>query len=330
MPEPADFAPHHISLVVDTFEPLPPEQERLLSPVRTLPRPVTLVYGAPTVRQQPHAQLARCGLVIAILAAVVGSLPRLVHADGTPIRIVVLKEHGVGSPALAQPYLDRFVAMAAEQNGWSDAKAQYCTSRSAAESYIETDKPQFGILSLAAFLALRVQYHLEVIGQVGVTLIGGRQYSLISKSNAELAGCKGKTLASDHTDDPRFIERVVSAGAFKLADFTLIQTQRPLQTIMKVLNGEAACALIDDAQLAELPHLEGGEALHTVWKSTELPPMAVVAFPKAAANERKHFQENLPKVCDDDGQSVCAEVGIVSLRATDGTDYARVVSAYGK
>jgi len=267
-----------------------------------------------------------CLLIVAVPLAAV-----LAYAQAGPaVAVVVLKEHGVGSPALAQPYLDRFMAITAEQNDWPAASGQYYTSRAAAEAFIQAHNPHYGIFSLAAFLALKEKYHLEVIGQVAVSLVGGRQYALISKSAADLAGCKGKALASDHTDDPRFIEKVVAAGQFKLADFTLTQTQRPLQTIKKVLSGEAACALVDDAQLAELAHIDGGNDVRAVWKSAELPPMAVVAFPSAPTAERKKFQDNLSKVCDDDGQSACAEVGIVSLHIASAADYASVLTAYGK
>jgi hypothetical protein len=58
--------------------------------------------------------------------------------------------------------------------------------------------------------------------------------------------------------------------------------------------------------------------------------MVVAAFPAAPADERKRFQEHLVDLCDKDGQSACAEVGIVSLKAARATDYAAVVAAYGK
>lgn len=256
--------------------------------------------------------------------------PPLISAQADTTNILVLKEHGVGSPSLAQPYLDRFVAIAAEENAWDGAKGQYFNDRGAAEAFIQTQHPHYGIFSLPAFLALRPKYKLDVIGQVTVSLAGGRQYYLISKSAADLAGCKGKTLASDHADDPRFIEHVVARGAFTLADFTVVPTQRPLQTTKKVISGEAVCALIDDAQLAELPHLEGADGLRTAWKSAELPPMVVAAFPAAPEAERQRFQEHLADLCDKEGQSACAEVGIVSLKAAGAADYAAVVRAYGK
>jgi hypothetical protein len=277
-----------------------------------------------------RVSLLSLALAAVTVAAVAGLAPAGADSDGPAVGILVLKEHGVGSAAQAQPYLDRFVALAATQNDWSTATGRYHTNRGAAEVFIETEKPHYGILSLPAFLALRQKYRLEVIGQVVVTLVGGRQYSVISKRAADLAACKGKPLASDHADDAKFVDRVVAAGQFTLRDFTVIQTQRPLQTIKKVIGNEAECALIDDAQLAELSHLEGADGVRPIWQSQPLAPMVVVAFPSAPVDERAAFRENLGEVCDGNGQSICAEVGIVSLHAAAEADYAAVVAAYGR
>ncbi len=268
--------------------------------------------------------------LVATAFAVVSESPAASTEGPGTVGIVVVKEHGVGSPTLAQPYLDRFVAIAAEENDWTNATGRYYNNRSAAEAFIGKTHPHYGIFSLAPFLALRAKYKLDVIGQVAVSLAGGRQYFLISETATDLAGCKGKTLASDHADDQRFIDRVVAGGSFTLADFQLVPTQRPLQTITKVIGGEAVCALVDDAQLAELAHLDGAAGIHTVWKSAELPPMVVTAFPQASPSERERFQEHLADLCDDAAQSACAEVGIVSLKAADAKDYAALVAAYGR
>jgi len=270
-------------------------------------------------------------VVLLITALALAPAPAAWAEEGPGhVAILVLKEHGVGSAALAQPYLDRFVASAAQTNQWRSAKGQYVTNRAAAEAFIESQKSHYAILSLGAFLALKDKYHYDVIGQVAVKLAGGRRYFLISKDAVDLAGCRGKALASDHLDDERFIEKVVFGGEFKLGDFKLVQTQRPLQTITKVLSGQAVCALVDDAQLAELPHLEGAQEIHKVWKSAELPPMPVVAFPSASKSERLRFQESLPTLCHDGGEAACAEVGIVDLKATPDADYQAVINAYAK
>ena len=98
--------------------------------------------------------------------------------------------------------------------------------------------------------------------------------------------------------DARFVERVVARGEFTLAEFQLVKNQRPLQSLRQVLSGDADCALLDDAQLAELQHLQGADGVKVVWKSKLLPPMAVVAFASAPAAERKAFQANLSSVCE--------------------------------
>lgn len=267
--------------------------------------------------------LARLLAALLVLAA-------SASAAESPVRLFVLREHGVTAVTLAQPYLDRFVALAAAQNGWPTAQGFYLTSRGAAEDFIRTEHPSFAILSLPAFLALRAPQHLEVIGRVEVSLSGGRSYHLISRSAADLAGCKGKALATDHADDPRFIERVVARGQFTLADFQLHATRRPLQTTRQVIDGEAACALVDDAQLAELAHLPGTDGVRAVWSSAELPQMVVVALPETPAERRREFQQNLARLCAEEGKAICAEVGIVSLAASGFGEYAPLVTAYGE
>jgi len=269
-----------------------------------------------------------CGALVSALLGVIGSAPSAARADNA-VRIVVLKEHGVGSQSLAQPYLDKFVGIAGQQNDWADAKGQYFTSRDAAAAFIESAKPHYGILSLGAFLALRAKYGLTVMGEVASSLAGGRQYLIISKSAADLAGCKHKVLVSDHIDDQRFIDRVVAGGMFTLSEFTLQHAQRPLQTIRQLMNGDATCALIDDAQAAELSHLEGAAGIREVWKSAEFPPMVIVAFPAAPAAERARFRDTFAHVCNQDDENICGEVGIVSLKATGDASLAPVIKAYG-
>lgn len=272
--------------------------------------------------------LLRSALVSAGLVATAG-LFAPVAAAGASVNVLVLKEHGVGSAAQAQPYLDKFVANAAKENGWAEAKGQYEVKRAGGEAYVQGQKPHYGILSLGAFLAFNAKYKVEPIGQAVVAQGGGQQYFLISKTAADLAGCKGKRLASDHADDPQFIDRVASGGNFKLADFTLVTTTRPLQTTRKVISDEADCALVDDAQIAELAHLDGAAGVKTVWSGAKLPPMVVAAFPDAPAAERAAFQGSLGKLCSIDKAS-CDAVGLTSLGGGGAGAYAGVIAAYNK
>lgn len=267
---------------------------------------------------------------LTVLTALTAFAPAPASAGDGTVHVLVLKEHGVGSAAQAQPFVDKLVAHTAKRNGWADAKGQYHSAREAAETYIKEQRPRYGILSLGAFLGLRDKHGLEVLGQVSAARAGGQQYHLISRSAADLAGCKGKRLASDHADDARFLEGVVAKGKFKLGDFTLVATTRPVQTLKKVIGGEAECALVDDAQLAELAHLKGAEGVRSVWASDKLPPMVIVAFPAAPAAERKALQGSLKTLCDAEGKATCAEVGIDTIKAAAAADLQAVIAAYGK
>lgn len=265
----------------------------------------------------------------ATVAATVAVAPTDAHADND-VNVLVLKEHGVGTAAQAQPYVDKLVVMAAKQAGWASAKGSYQTTRTGAEKYITDGKPHFGILSLAAFLGLKDKHKLEIIGQVASSRAGGQQYHLISKNAADAAGCKGKQLATDHADDTKFIDNVVFGAKMKLSEFTLVATTRPIQTVKKVIAGEAECALVDDAQYAELANVEGAGGIKSVWKSDKLPPMVIVAFPSAPAAEKKGFQGAFGKVCEGDGKDVCKEVGISAMKTAATTDYQTVITAYTK
>jgi hypothetical protein len=248
-------------------------------------------------------------------------------ADGE-VNVLVLRENSAGSAATAQPYIDSLMVHVARANGWSGAAGAYHTKRSTAKTYVETAKPQYGILSLGAFLALRGELNLQVVGQADVDGGGGLQYFVVSKTQKDLAGCKGKTLATNHGGDTHFVDKVVGKGSFALADFTVQTTTRPVQTLKKVISGEAVCALIDDAQIAELAKLDGGADVKPVWLGAILPPMPIVAFGSAPAAGVTTFKSALPKVCEGEGAAACKSAGIKALRASDKTPYDAVIAAW--
>lgn len=250
------------------------------------------------------------------------------HA-GDPVNVLILKEHGVGSAASAQEYVDKLMGHVAKLNGWSESTGKYQTSRKLAKDWVKSANPHYGFLSLGAFLDLRSSQKLEVIGTAEVVGGGGRQYFIVSAGETGLAGCKGKSLGTDHGDDARFIDKVVGKADFDLADFQVVDTKRPVKTIKAAAAGEVACALIDDAQKASMAK-SGGENLKVLWSSAELPPMVVVAFPSAPADERKAFQSNLGKLCTGDGASACKEVGLASLSSSTEKAYAGVIGDYDK
>lgn len=242
---------------------------------------------------------------------------------------VVLREFGVGTASRAQPYLDELLRAVAEQNHWPKASGRYFAERAPALAFVREEKPEFGILSLSAYLALKDSLSPSVIGEVSSPQAGGRQYFVVSKSAQALEGCVGHRLATTFAADAKFIDRVVANGAFSLASFNLVAAQRPLEPIKQVLRDEADCALIDDAQLASLAHVEHGAELRTAWRSAELPGMAVVAFPRSDAGAVKSLKQSLPSLCVKAKQA-CASVGIDVIRPSSDERYRSLLAHYSK
>jgi hypothetical protein len=245
------------------------------------------------------------------------------------VKVVVLKEHGIGTASQAQPYLDKFIALAAQPpNNWDAASTgKYFTDRALAEGWIKSDGPHYGIFSLPSFLALRKTHNLEVVGEAK-TDSGGEQYFVASIKQGSLADCKGKTLATDHLqtgDDEKFIEKIVAAGAFTKGDFTIVQTKRFGQAVNEMINGNAECVLIHEAQLAAGKKTNG--AVKDVWASAKLPGMPIVAFPSAPAAEKTTFQGSLPNICTGAGTQVCKDIGVLAIN-NNAAQYQAVIGKY--
>src|SRR5690349_13353991 len=82
--------------------------------------------------------------LLGTLALATSMAPRAADA-GDSVNILILKEHGVGSAATAQAYVDKLVTRVAAQNGWAAAAGKYFTTRSQAQPYITSSNPHYGI-----------------------------------------------------------------------------------------------------------------------------------------------------------------------------------------
>ncbi len=247
-------------------------------------------------------------------------------ADG--VDVLVLRVGGTGSAASAQTYIDALMTAAARVNGWAAGRGKYFTSKRLAKPWIEQTKPEYGILSLQSYLGLRKALGLSLLGTVDAAAAGGQQYFVISVGQHDLAGCRGKTLATHLAKDTTFIDNVVAGDAFSLSDFEVVDTRRPVKTLKTLLRGEAECALVDDAQMTALSKLEGAETAQAVWFSPAFPSLIVAKFPEASDADAKAFASNLGKVCEGPGADACGGAGIESLTATANDALDDVVAKY--
>ncbi len=273
----------------------------------------------------PRVFAALC-LSALVATPALAAAPEPAPAAKANVGFLVLRENATGSASAAQGYIDDLVAAIARTVGWDAASGTYVTQRSTAQKHIAEHKPQFGIISLSAYLALQGKHELVVLGKADIQSGGGHQFFVVSKNQLSLAGCKSKSLGTNHSD-ATFIDNVVSGDDFDLSDFAVEDTRRPVKTLKSVIDGDVECALIDDAQLLELQHLDGGLGVHAVWSSAALPPMLVVAFPGASAAQRKGLTKALGSVCGGEGKAAC-EATSIKLEAADSTAVAAYEKAY--
>lgn len=275
-------------------------------------------------------QIALCTLAAALfLPAAAPVAQAAAVADPTAaVGFVVVREAGSGSASAAQSYLDSLLASVARTNGWASASGKYFTKRSKAKAFIEETKPSFGFLSFGAYLGLRKAFGLTPIAVADATAAGGAQYFVISKNQLTLDGCKGKTLATNHSRDERFVDRIVSGDAFDLADFQVVETTRPVQTIKAVIDGEAECALVDDSQVLAMGQVDGGLLLHPLWSSEKLPAVVVVSFGTAPAEQVQSFTTNIEAICEGDGKGACDAAGLKAPRRIEAGAFAAQQTAY--
>lgn len=281
---------------------------------------------------QAFSTSALCLLVSASVLATVPTAQAAAVEDPTPaaetVGFVVVREAGSGSASAAQSYLDSLLAGVAQLNGWTAAAGKYFTKRSKAKSYIKDTKPSFGFLSFGAYLGLRKAHELTPLAIADASASGGAQYFLISRDHVTVDDCKGKALATNHADDARFIDAVVSGDAFDLADFQVVETKRPVQTLKAVLDGEAACALVDDSQVMAMGQIDGGHMLRPVWSSEKLPAVIVVSFGSAPAKQVTSFSSHIEAICDGEGRAACDAAGLKAPRKVQAEAFAAQQTAY--
>ena len=227
--------------------------------------------------------LAR-SLATALLLAAAASA-----AEG-PVRLFVLREHGVTAVTLAQPYLDRFVALAAAQNGWPTA-----------QGYLPHQPARRGGVHPQGAAPLRDPLAAVVPGAAAAAPPrGDRPRRGVALGRAALPpdqpqrrrtspAARASPLATDHADDPRFVDRVVAAGQFTPRRLRAPRDASPAPDHPR--GDRRPGGLRPDRRRPARGARSTSPApsdVRPVWSSEELPQMVVAAFPDTPVAEEHH------------------------------------------
>ncbi len=228
-----------------------------------------------------------------------------------------------GEPESAQPYIDRMAAEIEKAAGWAkgSAKGRFLTSRKEVQSFLDAQKPGFGILEPWLYFELRQSQKLELLVQVDSADLNSPKLHVVVKDPAwkTLADLKDKKLWTHLADSPTYLSQVVLDGKQAAqTHFQLKQVGSAIKAARAVLRGEADAALLDDEQLAMAQKLEGGAALRALYSSTPQPSVAVVAFGATLpADKQTVLRKALLNLCAGAGAATCKEMHISKFVAPD-------------
>lgn len=228
-----------------------------------------------------------------------------------------------GEAEAAQPYIDRMAVEIEGLAGWpkGSAHGRFLTSRKEVQSYLDAQKPGFGILEPWVYLELRQSHKLQLMVQINSADLNSPKLHVVVKDAAvkSLAELAGKKLWTHLADVPTYLGNVVLDGKQPIASHCqLKQVGSALKAARAVLRGEADAALLDDEQLAMAQKLDGGAALRVVYSSQPQPPVVVVAFGGVLpAEKQKALRAALLTLCDGPRTATCKEMHITKFVAPD-------------
>ncbi len=240
--------------------------------------------------------LLKLGL-LAVTMTVPSLLPEMSQAGGPPQmpqapRMLVASPSS--HPLVVQRFANDLVARAGEvhhmQLEVADPQAKDLHSLAASS--------EFAVLPLATYLRLRRQQRLELLG-VSQTQ---RRLVMVGRPGSTTAQC-GRTLVFDRREDPAFVTRVALREDFR--DLAAAPSATPLRD---VLTGAAACALVDQRQLASLAGNE--DHIDVLWRTRQFPTAVVVASARVSATDRAVFRTELGQICQGRGEVLCQDAGI--------------------
>jgi ABC-type phosphate/phosphonate transport system substrate-binding protein len=235
-----------------------------------------------------------------------------------PRDFVVVHTYEGGTQQQAQPFLDKFLGHVENTLGWpaKSTSGQFFPEYPdpAFATYLADKKPGYGMFDPEIYLELRKKEGLVPLASVDGKGKALGHLHLVVKDPAlkKLEDLKGKVLASNHLQSPRFTSKVAFEGKIDVTKhFAKADAKLSLLKALKAVEaGEAQAALVSDED-EEWRKASAYSGLTVIWSSPALPKMVVAAFGKSAAPKDKDaFAKALPTLCDAKGADVCKEMGI--------------------
>jgi hypothetical protein len=197
-----------------------------------------------------------------------------------------------GGAGDAQPFLDAFVAAAAQAAQWPAGSLVASYEASEADGLAKLANPEAALafVPYPFFVAHAAGLKLAPLVQADVTGVGVQErWTLVAKKGgvSGAAAMSGYSLLSIAGYAPDFVRKYALADWALPADVKILQSAQVLSALRRVVTGEKLVVLLDGTQMSSLASLPFANELQPVAQSAPLPAavLAVVdaRLPKARA-----------------------------------------------
>lgn len=237
-----------------------------------------------------------------------------------------------GTPAQAQPYIDRMLRHLEGKLGWpaGSMTGRYLPDGEEGARDLESAAPGVALVDPSVYAGRHKALGMKVIAKVEVGGRGDELYSVVVKKGGpgSLAELAGKSVAGAVAHDPKYVANVVMGGQVAAADLRCTAEKRPLKALRDVARGTLDAAVVDRSVIEHLSELDFAGELTVLHTSKPVPPPAVVVMgaglPHAAA-----LAGALVGMCGrPDGAELCKTLTLTAIRAASDADYKPLLQRY--
>ena len=229
-----------------------------------------------------------------------------------PSPVVVCYPGGPVSEDDANKAMTAMLGVVEKVGGWpaQSFSSAFSSDVEGCKSLLKQKNPTFAITSLGIFLDQRQSLHLEPVVQPKMRGSSTEQFHLVAIKGRfnSLEEIKGKQVGGTVFEEAEFIRRIVFAGQLNPEkDFALKPSKQAIRALRSLDKGELDAVLLNGQQFAALASLPLTHEFVSVFTSTPIPLMGLVANKETSTpEERNRFAKALSDMCNEaEGKKLC-------------------------
>lgn len=208
-----------------------------------------------------------------------------VKAHAATYKFVFWYPGEAGSSGVAQPIIDQFFDYINKEMGSDKVEGKYFPTEAGGRSYIASEKPVMGIVSLVSYAKESGKTGMTVVAKTR-PLPGGsttqKYYLVAGKTHQE----KNTVPANIFSSEPISTSFAKNALKLPVGASSITQTGNTLGKLKAIANGEDVAAILTEIEHRTLKNTKAawGAQLVTIAESSPVPTAPLVAFGKGAGD----------------------------------------------